>query len=164
MREEDEIGDDGEAGKRKIGRYDHERTLTRGWHFTEYEQYVGERLTLNKAAALKQEKERLEGVREMIEEAQEDDDNRSEDLERWERDLIRHGGVKPQRREEEKRDPYAPPPGYRPALGTYLATLYVMAVWSDILTNSLDACSTQPNRYPNSCGNHKVFVRCFKQS
>ncbi|KAI8140281.1 nineteen complex-related protein 2-domain-containing protein [Fennellomyces sp. T-0311] len=93
VREEDEIGDDGEA---------------------EYEAYVGERLTLNKKVAQKQEQERRAGYREMIEEAQ-DYDEEDQDIERWETELIRHGGVKPQRREEKARDPYAPPPGYRPA-------------------------------------------------
>ncbi|KAI9489329.1 nineteen complex-related protein 2-domain-containing protein [Zychaea mexicana] len=93
VREEDEVGDDGEG---------------------EYEAYVGERLTLNKKAARKQEQERRAGVREMIEEAQDDDED-EQDIERWESELIRHGGVKPQRRKEPERDPYAPPPGYRPA-------------------------------------------------
>ncbi|KAI9258992.1 nineteen complex-related protein 2-domain-containing protein [Phascolomyces articulosus] len=93
VREEDEVGDDGEG---------------------EYEAYVGERLTLNKKVARKQEQERRAGVREMIEEAQEEDED-DQDIERWESELIRHGGVRPQRKEEKEKDPYAPPPGYRPA-------------------------------------------------
>ncbi|KAI7857557.1 nineteen complex-related protein 2-domain-containing protein [Circinella umbellata] len=93
VREEDDVGDDGEA---------------------EYESYVGERLTLDKKMARKQEQDRRAGVREMIEEAQEDEED-EQDIERWENELIRHGGVKPQRREEKARDPYAPPPDYRPA-------------------------------------------------
>lgn len=85
----------------------------------EYEQYVGERLTLNKKAARKLEAERKANAREMIAEAQEDeeDDDQMEDIERWESNLIRHGAVRPQRQQEQQRDPYAPPPGYRPALG-----------------------------------------------
>ncbi|KAF7726524.1 hypothetical protein EC973_008655 [Apophysomyces ossiformis] len=101
VREEDEIGDDGEA---------------------EYEQYVGERLTLNKSAAQKLEKERRQGVRELIEEAQDEFDEESEDMERWENDLIKHGGVKAGPKQTE-RDPYAPPPNYKPAIIPEQATL-----------------------------------------
>ena len=82
----------------------------------EYESYVGERLTLDKKVARKQEQDRRAGVREMIEDAQEDQED-EQDIERWENELIRHGGVRPQRREEKARDPYAPPPDYRPAEG-----------------------------------------------
>ncbi|KAG0176184.1 hypothetical protein DFQ28_007617 [Apophysomyces sp. BC1034] len=93
VREEDEIGDDGEA---------------------EYEQYVGERLTLNKSAAKKLEKERRQGVRELIEDAQDDIDEESDDMERWENDLIKHGGVRAEPKATE-RDPYALPSNYQPA-------------------------------------------------
>lgn len=68
---------------------------------------------MNKSAAKSQEKERREGVREMIEEA-EDDDDQSEDMERWEEDMIKYGGVKAQTKDN---DPYAAPPNYRHAQG-----------------------------------------------
>ncbi|KAI7866507.1 nineteen complex-related protein 2-domain-containing protein [Spinellus fusiger] len=91
IREEDDIGDDGEA---------------------EYEKYVGEKLNLTKTSAKKQEKERREGVREMIDvaEDEEEDDN----LDRWERDLIKHGGVRSQYAHVE-RDPFKVPADYQPA-------------------------------------------------
>ncbi|KAG2202349.1 hypothetical protein INT46_004674 [Mucor plumbeus] len=90
VREEDDLADDGEA---------------------EFEKYVGDKITLNKGNAKKQEKERREGVREMIEEA-EDDDEQSEDMERWEEDMMKFGGAKTQ---SKGFDPYSPPPNYRPA-------------------------------------------------
>ncbi|KAJ8653157.1 hypothetical protein O0I10_011206 [Lichtheimia ornata] len=122
VREEDEIGDDGEA---------------------EYEQYVGERLTLNKKAARKLEAERKANAREMIAEAQEDeeDDDQMEDIERWESNLIRHGAVRPQRQQEQQRDPYAPPPGYRPALvptPTQIPALDEAMQHLDIVSNDLN--------------------------
>lgn len=81
--------------------------------FVEFEKYVGEKFTLNKGAAKSQEKERRDGVREMIEEA-EDDDNQSEDMERWEEEMMKYGGAKAQTKDN---DPYAAPPNYRPAQG-----------------------------------------------
>lgn len=74
---------------------------------------MGDKITLSKGNAKKQEKERREGVREMIEEA-EDDDDQSEDMERWEEDMMKFGGAKSQSREF---DPYSQPPNYRPAQG-----------------------------------------------
>lgn len=88
-REEDDIGDDGEA---------------------EFEKYVGDKFTLNKGSAKTQEKERREGVRELIEEAE--DDNQSEDMERWEEEMMKFGGAKAQTKDN---DPYASPLNYRPA-------------------------------------------------
>lgn len=79
----------------------------------EFEKYVGDKITLNKSNAKKQEKERREGVREMIEEA-EDDGDQSEDMERWEEDMMKFGGAKTQSKDF---DPYSPPPNYRPAQG-----------------------------------------------
>jgi hypothetical protein len=49
----------------------------------------------------------------MIEEA-EDDDDQSEDMERWEEDMMKYGGAKTQTKDN---DPYAAPPSYRPAQG-----------------------------------------------
>ena len=49
----------------------------------------------------------------MIEEA-EDDDEQSEDMERWEEDMMKFGGAKTQ---SKGFDPYSPPPNYRPAQG-----------------------------------------------
>ncbi|CAO3608119.1 unnamed protein product [Mucor hiemalis] len=91
VREEDDILDDGEA---------------------EFEKYVGDKFTLNKGTAKMQEKERREGVRELIEEAEGDNDNQSEDMERWEEDMMKFGGAKAQTKDF---DPYAPPANYRPA-------------------------------------------------
>ena len=91
VREEDDIMDDGEA---------------------EFEKYVGDKFTLDKGTAKSQKKERMEGVRELIEEAEDDNDNQSEDMERWEEDMMKFGGAKAQTRDF---DPYAPPPNYRPA-------------------------------------------------
>ncbi|KAG2202775.1 hypothetical protein INT47_004799 [Mucor saturninus] len=88
-REEDDIGDDGEA---------------------EFEKYVGDKFTLNKGSAKSQEKERRAGVRELIEEAE--DDNQSEDMERWEEEMMKYGGARAQTKDF---DPYAPPLNYRPA-------------------------------------------------
>lgn len=88
-REEDDIGDDGEA---------------------EFEKYVGDKFTLNKGSAKTQEKERREGVRELIEEAE--DDNQSEDMERWEEEMMKYGGARAQTKDY---DPYAPPLNYKPA-------------------------------------------------
>lgn len=79
----------------------------------EFEKYVGDKITLSKGNAKKQEKERRDGVREMIEEAEQDDDQ-SEDMERWEEDMMKFGGAKSQSRDF---DPYSPPPNYRPAQG-----------------------------------------------
>ena len=80
-------------------------------------------MTLDKKVARKQEQDRRAGVREMIEDAQEDQED-EQDIERWENELIRHGGVRPQRREEKARDPYAPPADYRPAEGKILAHFF----------------------------------------
>lgn len=84
-------------------------------------------MTLNKKAARKLEAERKANAREMIAEAQEDeDDDQMEDIERWESNLIRHGAVRPQRHEEQLHDPYAPPPGYRPAIGKNIELVYTV--------------------------------------
>lgn len=91
MREEDDFADDGEA---------------------EFEKYVGDKFTLNRGTAKSREKKRREGVREMIEEAEDDNDLQSEDMERWEEDVMKYGGARAQMRDN---DPYAPPPNYRPA-------------------------------------------------
>lgn len=96
MREEDDIGDDGEA---------------------EFEKYVGDKVTLDKKMAKTQEKERREGVRELIEEAEEDNDNQSEDMERWEEDMMKFGGAKTQ---PVHHDPYTPPANYRPAQSKFI--------------------------------------------
>lgn len=99
-------------------------------------------MTLNKKAARKLEAERKANAREMIAEAQEDeDDDQMEDIERWESNLIRHGAVRPQRHEEQQRDPYAPPPGYRPAIvptPTQIPALDEAMQHLDIVSNDLD--------------------------
>ncbi|KAI9018486.1 nineteen complex-related protein 2-domain-containing protein [Phycomyces nitens] len=127
IREEDDIGDDGTA---------------------EYEKYVGEDLTLNKTTAKKQAKERRDGVREMIEVAQEDDED-EDDLARWEKDMIKHGGVRSQYNQVEK-DPFKTPLDYKPAQIPLETTLPSMAdvmlkldVTSSHLTHSLDEQNTQ---------------------
>ncbi|KAI8076838.1 nineteen complex-related protein 2-domain-containing protein [Halteromyces radiatus] len=98
VREEDDIGDDGEG---------------------DYEKYVGEQITLDKKEAKKQELERLQNAREMILDAQDEaDDSGSDDsgeLDRWEKDLIKHGGVRT-KYEEPVVDPFATPRGYQPAI------------------------------------------------
>ncbi|KAI8981606.1 nineteen complex-related protein 2-domain-containing protein [Mycotypha africana] len=93
IREEDEVGDDDEA---------------------DFEKYVGDKLDLNKLSAKSQEKERLDGARQMIDEAEaEGGDSRSEDMDRWEADMIKFGGVRPK---QEVYDPYQPPSNYKPAV------------------------------------------------
>ncbi|KAL7316435.1 hypothetical protein PS15m_005525 [Mucor circinelloides] len=114
VREEDDIADDGEA---------------------EFEKYVGDKITLSKGNAKKQEKERREGVREMIEEA-EDDDDQSEDMERWEEDMMKFGGAKAQSREF---DPYSQPPNYRPAQVPEASALPTL---TDVM-RALDLSTTQ---------------------
>ncbi|KAI9341603.1 nineteen complex-related protein 2-domain-containing protein [Pilaira anomala] len=91
MREEDDIGDDGEA---------------------EFEKYVGDKVTLDKKMAKTQEKKRRKGVRELIKKAEEDNGNQSEDMERWEEDMMKFGGAKTL---PVHHDPYTPPVNYRPA-------------------------------------------------
>ncbi|KAL0082475.1 nineteen complex-related protein 2-domain-containing protein, partial [Phycomyces blakesleeanus] len=127
IREEDEIGDDGGA---------------------EYERYVGEDLSLNKSTAKKQAKERRDGVREMIEVAQEDDED-EDDLARWEKDMIKNGGVRSQYNHAEK-DPFKTPLDYKSAQIPLETTLPSMAdvmlrldVTSSQLTHSLDEEGTQ---------------------
>lgn len=96
VREEDDVGDDGEG---------------------EFEQYVGQQITLDKDEAKKQEQAQRQDAQDMILDAQEDDDSDSDDqMDRWERDLIKHGGVRA-KYEEQAVDPYATPRGYKPALG-----------------------------------------------
>ncbi|SAM04327.1 hypothetical protein [Absidia glauca] len=95
VREEDDVGDDGEG---------------------EFEQYVGQQITLDKDEAKKQEQAQRQDAQDMILDAQEDDDSDSDDqMDRWERDLIKHGGVRA-KYEEQVVDPYATPRGYKPAL------------------------------------------------
>jgi Nineteen complex-related protein 2 len=71
--------------------------LTSTFHFTcmitEYEKYVGDKLALGKKAQKKQEASRKAGVREMIEDAEEDDSELDE-LDRWEQEMIKFGGVR----------------------------------------------------------------------
>lgn len=76
---------------------------------------MGDKITLNKNNAKKQERERREGVRELINEAEEDDDQ-SEDMERWEEDMMKFGGANT-RQGTKDFDPYVPPPHYKPAQG-----------------------------------------------
>lgn len=49
----------------------------------------------------------------MIQEA-EDDDDRSEDMDRWEEDMMKYGGVRSKKGEY---DPYTPPADYKQAQG-----------------------------------------------
>jgi hypothetical protein len=60
---------------------------------TEYEKYVGDKLALGKKAQKQQEASRKAGVREMIEDAEEDDSELDE-LDRWEQEMIKFGGVR----------------------------------------------------------------------
>jgi hypothetical protein len=92
----------------------------------EFDKYVGDKITLNQKAAKNQERERREGVREMIEEA-EDDDDRSEDMDRWEEDMMKYGGAKATKQEY---DPYATPKDYKPAV---VPESSVLASLSDFL-------------------------------
>jgi hypothetical protein len=78
----------------------------------EFEKYVGEGFTLNKKSAKQQAQQHRESVREMIDDAQ--DDEGQEDIERWEEDMMKFGGAK---QDKGKFDPYARPPNYRPAQG-----------------------------------------------
>ncbi|CAO3703096.1 unnamed protein product [Rhizopus stolonifer] len=57
------------------------------------------------------EKERKEGLREMILEAEQDYSD-DDGIGRWEEDMIKHGGAKKQKAED---DPFAVPANYRPA-------------------------------------------------
>lgn len=95
IREEDEVGDE-----------------------EDFSQYLGEKLTLDKKTAQREERDRRQGVREMIEDAQEleSDADEDEDLDRWEQDLIRHGGVRQKRADDHDRT--KPPADYYPAIGT----------------------------------------------
>ncbi|KAI8069502.1 nineteen complex-related protein 2-domain-containing protein [Gongronella butleri] len=92
IREEDDVGDDGEA---------------------ELEQYMGEKMTLDKKQAKKLEEARRQDVRDMIQDAQSDDNDDSdmEQLERWEKNLIKHGGVRVSVTEDQI-DPYKIPKDY----------------------------------------------------
>ncbi|KAJ2957562.1 hypothetical protein NQZ79_g6762 [Umbelopsis isabellina] len=65
----------------------------------EYEKYVGERLILGKKARRQQEDKRKAGVREMIEEAEEDDSELDE-IDRWEQEMIKYGGVRAKKTDE----------------------------------------------------------------
>jgi hypothetical protein len=68
VREEDDFTDDGEA---------------------EFEKCVGDELTIKEGTAKYRGKERKEGVRELIDEPENDSDNQSEDMERWEEYMIK---------------------------------------------------------------------------
>ncbi|CAO3597737.1 unnamed protein product [Absidia cylindrospora] len=98
VREEDDAADDGEA---------------------EFEQYGGERITLDKDQAKKLEQEQRKDARDMIYDAQDyengSDSDELDEIDRWERDLIKHGGVRV-KYDEPVVDPYATPRGYQPAI------------------------------------------------
>ncbi|KAI7899797.1 nineteen complex-related protein 2-domain-containing protein [Cokeromyces recurvatus] len=125
VREEDDFNDDGEA---------------------EFEQYVGDKLTFNKGSVKNQEKEHLEGVREMIEEA-EDDDERSEDLERWEENMMRFGGAKSLPIEH---DPFAAPTNYRPAQIPEESTLPSLSDVMKYLDLSTDEVAQSMQQYESN--------------
>ncbi|KAG2172997.1 hypothetical protein INT44_006970 [Umbelopsis vinacea] len=65
----------------------------------EYEKYVGDKLALGKKAQKQQEASRKAGVREMIEDAEEDDSELDE-LDRWEQEMIKFGGVRTKKIDE----------------------------------------------------------------
>ncbi|KAL4205604.1 nineteen complex-related protein 2-domain-containing protein [Rhizopus microsporus] len=102
IREEDDIGDDGEA---------------------EFDKYVGGSFTINQGKAKAMEKERRDDLREMIDEAEQDEEQ-SEDIGRWEEDMIKFGGAKTQRKSN---DPFAAPLNYRPAQVPESAALPTLA-------------------------------------
>ncbi|ORX53674.1 GCFC-domain-containing protein [Hesseltinella vesiculosa] len=94
IREEDDVADDGEV---------------------ELEQYMGDKMILDKSKAKQLESARKQNVRELIEDAQSDaDSDDSEQMERWEKDLIKHGGVRMNNKDEQI-DPYKVPKDYSPA-------------------------------------------------
>ncbi|KAI8981087.1 nineteen complex-related protein 2-domain-containing protein [Pilobolus umbonatus] len=96
----------------------------------ELEKYVGGNIALNKTKKT-QEKERREELRDIIE-LVEDDDDISEDMERWKADMIKFGGV---RSRSKKENPFDPPPNYKPA---NIPDIPALPAVSDIL-KSLDA-------------------------
>ncbi|CAO3668052.1 unnamed protein product [Umbelopsis vinacea] len=65
----------------------------------EYEKFVGERMALGKKAQRQQEARRKAGVRELIEDAEEDDDELDE-IDRWEQEMIKYGGVRSKKIDE----------------------------------------------------------------
>ncbi|GAB5593190.1 hypothetical protein Unana1_08090 [Umbelopsis nana] len=65
----------------------------------EYEKFVGERMALGKKAQRQQEARRKAGVRELIEDAEEDDDELDE-IDRWEQEMIKYGGVRSKKVDE----------------------------------------------------------------
>ncbi|EIE81292.1 hypothetical protein G6F46_006843 [Rhizopus delemar] len=121
VREEDDIADDGEA---------------------ELDKYVGGSFTINQGKAKFIEKERREGVREMIEEAEQEDEQ-SEDMGRWEEDMIKYGGARTQRKEN---DPFAIPTNYKQAQvpeSSVLPTLADVMSSLSLATNDLTFSTTQ---------------------
>ncbi|KAG2237678.1 hypothetical protein INT48_009616 [Thamnidium elegans] len=126
MREEDDLADDGEA---------------------EFEKYVGDKFSLDKKAAKTQEKERREGVRELIEEAEEDNDNQSEDMERWEEDMMKFGGAKTV---PIHHDPYTPPHNYRQAQIPDAVTLPNLSDIMNLLTITTQHVSESMNNYKSN--------------
>ncbi|CAO3650050.1 unnamed protein product [Cunninghamella blakesleeana] len=104
IREDDEVGNDDER---------------------DYEQYVGDNITLDKKEAKKLEESRRQNVRDMIEDAQDigsndddDDGNENDDIERWENDLIKHGGIRVKYDDQQGKiiDPFITPNDYHPAI------------------------------------------------
>ncbi|KAI9259900.1 nineteen complex-related protein 2-domain-containing protein [Sporodiniella umbellata] len=126
VREEDEdFGDDGEA---------------------ELDKYVGGSFTINQGKAKKIDKERKEGLREMILEAEEDLSD-ADGMGKWEEDMIKHGGAKTQKQEN---DPFAVPSNYRPARvpeSTALPTLTDIMSSLSLATNDLNFSSQQRQQH-----------------
>ncbi|CAO3653362.1 unnamed protein product [Cunninghamella echinulata] len=112
-----------------------------------YEQYVGDNITLDKKEAKKLEQDRRQNVRDMIEDAQEldsddedDDEDEMNQVERWEKDLIKHGGIRVKYEEEKVIDPFATPKDYHPAIipeSTAIPTLDDVLKRLDLISNDI---------------------------
>ncbi|KAI8331087.1 nineteen complex-related protein 2-domain-containing protein [Choanephora cucurbitarum] len=139
VREEDDMMDDGEA---------------------EFEKYVGDKLLLGKNTARAQEKERREGVREMIEEAEEDDEQ-LEEMARWENDMIRFGGVKPK---QDAFDPYRTPTHYRPAQVPEAAALPTLTEMMRILDTSTAQVNESIDQYQSNLAESLKMVESSSQA
>ncbi|KAI8344345.1 nineteen complex-related protein 2-domain-containing protein [Chlamydoabsidia padenii] len=133
--EQDFIGLDSNTGSRLVREDDDAADDGEG----EFEQYIGQEITLDKDEAKKQEQAQRQDARDMIYDAQDDDSDSddSDQIDRWERDLIKHGGVRA-KYEEQVVDPYATPLNYRPAIVPEVSTLPSL----DDVLKRLDLIST----------------------
>jgi hypothetical protein len=115
--------------------------------FVEYEKFVGERMALGKKAQRQQEASRKAGVRELIEDAEEDDDELDE-IDRWEQEMIKYGGVRSKKVDESESSEMNR--NYRPAPSEFTEYTRIHGTLAYTAHSSLIhyVCSSRTNCYP----------------